>query len=73
MPFARVHSVVIFAEPVSDKYKASFHFYYVTKKNKARDKFQREYPNRKILRVLDLGVSEVEFAEDKYHELYKDD
>lgn len=71
MPFAWVHSVIIFAEPKSDKYKAAFYFYYVNKRHEAKLKFEKQFPNRKILKVLHLGVSKVEFAEDKYHELYE--
>lgn len=73
MPVARVHSVIIFTESTSDKFKAAFYFYYVTRKHKARLKFMKEFPGRKILKTLYLGVSEVEFDEEKYNELYEED
>lgn len=72
MPHARVHSVIIFADPRCEKYKVSAYFYYVLKTYMAKDKFKKEHPGCKIIKVIDLGVSEVEFAWSKYNELYQE-
>lgn len=71
MPTARVHNVLVFAESKVPEFKVKIYSYYAFKVFQARDKFHRDHPTRKVIKVLDLGVQEVEFARDKYDELYK--
>jgi hypothetical protein len=72
MPKARVHNVVIFAKSEKPQFKASAHSYYVAKKAHAVDRFQKEFPERTILKVADLGIMEVEFSGEEYRALYQD-
>lgn len=72
MPIARVRNVVVFGESLDPKYKVVAASYYVLKKDQARRRFEQEYPENPVVKVLDLGVMEVEFSKEKYHALYKD-
>ena len=72
MPKAKVHHVIIFAESEKPEFKASLYSYYVDKKFHARNRFQKEFPGRKILKVTDLGVQEIKFSPEKYRALYED-
>lgn len=72
MPSAWVHNVVVFSESLNPEFKVTMHSYYVLKKYHARARFQREYPHRKIVKLIGLGVQEVEFSPEKYRALYQD-
>lgn len=72
MPKARVHDVVVFGESLDPKYKVIARSYYVPKKEKAHRLFEKEFPENPVVKVLDLGIIEVEFSQEKYDALYKD-
>jgi hypothetical protein len=72
MPKAKVHNVMIFAESEKPEFKAGLYSYYVVRKQHAVARFQNEFPERKIVRVADLGVQEIEFSPEKYRALYQD-
>jgi hypothetical protein len=72
MPFARVHEVVVLSKSLTPEFKVTMHSYYVLKTYQARKEFQRQFPHRELMKVIDLGTVEVEFSKEKYHALYKD-
>jgi hypothetical protein len=72
MPKAKVHHVMVFAESEKPEFKACLYSYYVAKKFHAQNHFQKEFPGRKILKVADLGMQEIEFSPEKYRALYED-
>jgi hypothetical protein len=44
----------------------------VPKKEKAHRLVEKEFPENPVVKVLDLGIIEVDFSQEKYDALYKD-
>lgn len=71
MPKAWVHNVVVLGQKDEPPYKAIGRSYYVFQKATAKRLFEEQYPRNPIIKVIDCGVSEVEFSEEKYRALQK--
>jgi len=71
VPFARVHDVVVFGKSLNPQFKVIAHSYYARRKEDARRFFEQQFPDNPVVKVIDLGVVEVEFSKEKYDALYE--
>jgi hypothetical protein len=69
---ANLHTVIIYTDPVTEGFKVSIYQYLAPKVFVARRLFEKEHPNKRIIKAVSLGVKEHEISMEKYNALYKE-
>jgi hypothetical protein len=65
------HTVVVFTKPTEENGKVGMYRYLAPKVFMARDWFEEDHPDKKILKLFSIGVSQHEIDGDKYNALHK--